>query len=169
MRSNSFKFQPQCSIAAMNSRSRDFSLLVFSLIIFPQASDFPCSTCTMPSRVLFETLLCSCLHLKILFETIVTVDRRCHWHKLCTFSCIHLRESSKKFEMAVREFIGIQGKMLNDLPVNTKRLPVLHRCSVADQGCFSGFRIRLFSIPDPNLFHPGSGFATLHRTDRSIT
>ncbi len=31
-------------------------------------------------------------------------------------------------------------------------------CSVPDPGCLSGSRIRLFSIPDPNFFHPGSEF-----------
>jgi hypothetical protein len=28
--------------------------------------------------------------------------------------------------------------------------------SVVDPGCLSGIRIRIFSIPDPDFFHPGS-------------
>jgi len=43
------------------------------------------------------------------------------------------------------------------LQIYEVRGPVL--CSVADPGCF--FRIRLFSILDPNCLHPGSASKNL--------
>ncbi len=83
--------------------SRDFRLLFFSWISFPQAPEY---TIRAVSNF-FENL-------RRYSQLKVQICHRCRWYRWCILTYEYLREFSKKFEMVLMGYSGAGGKLIHE-------------------------------------------------------